>query len=97
MLTKPDQPQQREQCQQRFLDLFEDMRKTRASLNRDKTALVVFGRKPLSSRFFIRDMQTAHNGYAVYCLAKMLQRSYLYSNGNKPPCHVANTRPVSPP
>ena len=42
--------------------------------------------------FFIPDMQTAHNGYAVYCLAKMLQCSYLTSNGNKPP--VANTRPV---
>ena len=42
--------------------------------------------------FFIPDMQTAHNGYAVYCLAKMLQCSYLTFNGNKPP--VANTRPV---
>ena len=42
-------------------------------------------------------MQTAHNRYAVYCLVKMLQRSYVHPNGNTPPCHVANTRPVSPP
>ena len=42
--------------------------------------------------FFILDMQTAHNGYVKYCLAKMLQRSYLIINGSKPP--VANTRQV---
>ena len=40
--------------------------------------------------FFIPDMQTAHNGYAVYCLAKMLQCSYLKFNGDLPPCHVAD-------
>ena len=44
------------------------------------------------SRFFILDMQTAHNGYAGYCLAKMLQCSYVTVNGNKfPPNFVANS------
>ena len=40
--------------------------------------------------FFISDMQMAHNGYAGYCLAKMLQCSYLNFNGDISPCHVAD-------
>jgi len=35
------------------------------------------------SRFFILDMQTAHNGHAGYCLATMLQCSYVIGNGDK--------------
>ena len=43
MLTKTDKPQQTDQCQQPFLDLLEDMRKTRASFNRDRRLLWFLG------------------------------------------------------
>jgi len=41
-----------------------------------------FWEETMIEPFFISDMQTAHNGYAGYCLAEMLQCSYVTVNGN---------------